>query len=487
MAEAQRTEMVRLESNMKALSPRATEILLGLCVGAVGGALQGTLLPAPLAQSLLFGLLFGAAFALLFAKRATSPGAGLMWGLAFAVLIWLVFPVGVVPLAAGAAGSRSMLQDARERFPQLVSFLLCLGMPAGLALGLWAELRGRVANPKFSWGRAIVAGGFAGTLGGLIFGRWVSSGDYFPLLAGYGTLTFSRGTIILLHFGIALLIGITFGLLFQRDVRGYGSCMGWGLGYAMFWWFLGQLTLLPLAAHKPIDWSADQASFVFGSLVGHILYGLILGVTYATLDRLWVRLFIQSDPLNREVGGVGFHVLQSLSWGCAAGLVGGIVASPLLLATHALPKIVGLDTSLSGSRGLLLHLLVSAVIGMTYGLLFRREASSLGLGVAWGWLFGLIWWFVGPMTILPLLRTGVCDWSTDAASTLLPSLMGHLIYGATTAFVFLLIERRYMRVLLLDPRIAAREARRVRPVGTPAPALWLFALALGVLLPILLG
>jgi len=487
MAEAQRTEMVRLESNMKALSPRATEILLGLCVGAVGGALQGTLLPAPLAQSLLFGLLFGAAFALLFAKRATSPGAGLVWGLAFAVLIWILFPAGVVPLAARTAGSGSMLQDALERFPQLVSFLLCLGMPTGLTLGLWAELRGRVANPKFSWARAIIAGGFAGTLGGLIFGRWVSSGDYFPLLAGYGTLTFSRGTIILLHFGIALLIGITFGLLFQRDVRGYGSCMGWGLGYAMFWWFLGQLTLLPLAAHKPIDWSADQASFVFGSLVGHILYGLILGVTYATLDRLWDRLFIQSDPLNREVGGVGVHVLQSLGWGCAAGLAGGIVASPLLLATHALPKIVGLDTSLSGSRGLLLHLLVSAVIGMTYGLLFRREASSLGLGVAWGWLFGLIWWFVGPMTILPLLRTGVCDWSTDAASTLLPSLMGHLIYGATTAFVFLLIERRYMRVLLLDPRIAAREARRVRPVGTPAPALWLFALALGVLLPILLG
>src|SRR5215468_7429051 len=464
MAEAQKAETVRLESYMKALSPRMTEILLGLCIGAVGGALQGMLLSATLAQSILCGLLFGATFALLFAKRATSPGAGLIWGLAFAVLIWIVFPVGIVPLMAGAAASGSMLHDTRERFPQLVSFLLCLGMPAGLTLGLWAELRGSVANPKFSWGRAIVAGGFAGTLGGLIFGRWVSSGGYFPLLAGYGTLNFSRGTIILLHFGMA-----------------------WGLGYAIFWWFLGQLTLLPLAAHKPIDWSADQASFVFGSLVGHILYGLILGVTYATLDRFWVRLFIQSDPLNREVGGVGVHVLQSLGWGCTAGLVGGIVASPLFLATHALPKIVGLDTSLSGSRGLLLHLLVSAVIGMTYGLLFRREASSLGLGVAWGWLFGLIWWFVGPMTILPLLLTGVCDWSTDAASALLPSLMGHLIYGATTALVFLLMERRYMSVLLLDPRIAAREARRVRPVGTPAPALWLFALALGVLLPILLG
>jgi len=487
MTEPQNAKIMHPDSKVMALPPRAMGALLGLSVGATGGALQGMLLQGSFAQSVLCGVLFGLAFALFFAKRATNPGAGLIWGLAFAVLMWVVFPAGLVPLFAGSPDSKSMLNDARERFPQLVSFLICLGMPVGLALGFSAELRMKVVDLQFSWRRAIVAGGFAGILGGLIFGRWVSSGDYFPLLAGYGTMNFSRSTIILLHFGVALLIGVTFGLLFQRDVRGYGSCMGWGLGYAIFWWFLGQLTLLPLAAHKSIDWSADQASSVFGSLVGHILYGLILGVTYATLDRFWVRLFIQSDPLNREVGGVGVHLLQSLGWGGAAGLVGGIVASPILLATHALPKIVGLDTSLSGSRGLLLHLLVSAAIGITYGLLFRNEASSLGHGIAWGWLFGLIWWFAGPMTLLPLLLTGVCDWSTDAASALLPSLMGHLIFGATTALVFLLLERRYTRWLLLDPRIAAREARKVRPVGTPAPALWLFALALGVLLPILLG
>jgi uncharacterized membrane protein YagU involved in acid resistance len=236
-----------------------------------------------------------------------------------------------------------------------------------------------------------------------------------------------------------------------------------------------------------VDWSPDQGNALFGSLVGHIIYGLILGVIYAAIDRAWLKLFIQSDPLNREPEGPGVNVLRSLSWGALAGLAGGVAAGPVLLATGVLPKLAGFGNGFPGLKGFVIHLTVSALIGMMYGLLFRNEGSSLSVGVPWGCVFGLIWWYVGPMTLVPLLLTGVADWSANAASALLPSIIGHLLYGAATATVFLLLEHRYERWLLLDPKNSLREQRRMRPVGTPAPALWFFALAMGVLLPILLG
>jgi hypothetical protein len=462
------------------------EPLLGCVLGALGGLLQTAVTHTSTLSGGFLGAIFGLVFGLFFAQRASSPGAGLIWGLASSFLLWLISTGRIFYFASLSGHSVTMLQDARAHFPELVGYLLCIGMPVGVGLGIRGALRAPSTDRKFAWGRAIVAGGVSGALGGFIFGGWVSSGDYFPLLVGFGELS-SRPKTIALHFVVAFFIGVFFGLLFQRDVRGYGSCMGWGLGFGIFWWFLGPLTLSPLAAGMPIDWSAEQGSAVFGSLVGHILYGLILGIAYGTIDKIWVRLFIQSDPLNRQIEGPGLHILRSLGWGVTAGFVGGLASLPIMMATGVLPKIAGVSASLVELRPILIHLAVSAVIGMSYGLLFRNETSSSGSSIGWGWLFGLIWWYLGPLTLLPLLLTGVCDWSTDAVSALLPSLLGHLIYGVVTALVFSVFDQHYTRYLLLDPRTAAQERRRLRPVGTPAPALWFFALSLGVLLPILLG
>jgi hypothetical protein len=459
---------------------------LGILLGIGGGLVQSGILNTSLINGALLGGSFGLFFGLFFARRASTAGAGLIWGLSIALLLWFMVPAAATPSRLGIHDPGNMLEDARNRFPELVAYLVCLGMPTGLALGIRGSLPQDGVRKVFRWGRAIVAGGLAGITSGLIFGYWMLKGGFFPLIAGLGDLS-SQATKVCLQFGVAMMIGTTFGLLFQRDVRGYGSCMGWGLGYGVFWWFAGPLTLFPIIRSTPLTWSLDSASPLFGALVGYILYGLILGVVYATFDRVWVRLFIQSDPLNREPEGPGFRLLHSLGWGTLAGLIGGVLSSLLMLAMGVLPHVIGLDIHLSTLTGLLVHLLVSAFIGMSYGVLFRDEGSTLAMSSAWGWIFGLIWWYAGPLTLLPLALTGEIDWRPSAASALLPSLFGHLIYGASTGFVFYLLERRYTNRRILDPRIAARELRRLRPAGTPAPALWFFAMGLGIAIPILLG
>ena len=455
-------------------------VALGLCIGLAGGAIRSLCLHAPLSHGLLIGAGFGIFFALFLIPWATSPGAGLIWGVSTAFLLWLLVQAAESFFKLSAQSSSLMLHDVRQRFPELIGNLVCLGLPVGVLLGLRGARQNQTAGPAFRWGRAIVAGGFAGVASGLIFGYWMLAGEFFPLLAGLGEFR-SQTMAVAAQFGVALAIGATFGLLFQRDVHGYGSCMGWGVGYTILWWFAEPLFLFPLLRHVPLNWSADHASDLFGPLVGHILYGLILGVIYATFDRIWVRLFIQSDPLNRKPEGPGLRILRSLQWGLAAGFVGGVVSSPVMIATNMLPR-----AHHALVEGLLLHLLVSALIGMNFGLLFRDEASNIGVGIGWGWLFGLMWWYAGAMTLLPLLSTGEIDWRPRTAASLLPSAVGHLIYGAVTAFVFLAIERQFSRRRRGVPKTWKPQTGDSSPFS-PAPALWMFVLGLGILLPVLLG
>src|SRR5271168_5038816 len=105
------------------------ETLIGLGVGAAGGALRSAILTSPLTHGVLLGGLFGLAFGLFFAKRATSAGAGLIWGAAsvdggpcrdFAYVEWKRASHGHVercPSAVSRACSLFALPgDARRRW-----------------------------------------------------------------------------------------------------------------------------------------------------------------------------------------------------------------------------------------------------------------------------------------------------------------------------------------------------------------------------------
>ncbi len=168
------------------------------------------------------------------ARRAVSPGAGLLWGLGYAFLLWLAGPAGLFPLLGGSGAASAevsamgMLDTARAHFPELIAYLLLFGLPLGLALGILGSLRPPPGQVRFSWSRALVVGGVAGIVGGWAFGRWMAQVDFFPLIAGL--VNSDSPTVgMMLHYAIAVFIGASFGMLFQRDVRGFGSSLGWGM------------------------------------------------------------------------------------------------------------------------------------------------------------------------------------------------------------------------------------------------------------------
>jgi hypothetical protein len=306
----------------------------------------------------------------------------------------------------------------------------------------------------------------------------MSSGGFYPLVDGL--LNPRSSSAESLHYLAGIVIGCSFGLLFQRDICGIGSSLGWGVAYGMLWWFVGPLTLWPLMAGNGIDWSSSHAADLFGALVGHVMYGLIIGFMYAAVDKIWRRLFTDSDPINREPEGPGLRVWNAAKWGVAASVAGGGLFNILLLSTGYLSMLGGLGLGSSQLKAFAINMAVSAAIGVSYGLLFQRESPNFASAICWGTLYGLIWWFAGPLTLLPLFLTGICDWRLTTAASLLPLLAGHLLYGAVTAGAFYLFEQRHANWRLLDPRVR-------RPVATPAPALWIFVLGVGLLAPIVLA
>src|SRR5262249_44982906 len=145
----------------------------------------------------------------------------------------------------GVMPAMVMLDTARAHFPELVAYTLGFGAPLGVVLGAWGGLQLYPGQPYFSLPRAIVVGGLAGLVGGWAFGKWMAQMNFFPPIAG---LINSESVMVgmTLHFIFAVIIGASFVVLFQRDVRGFGSSMGWGAGYVWLWWFCGPLTILPI-------------------------------------------------------------------------------------------------------------------------------------------------------------------------------------------------------------------------------------------------
>src|SRR5260370_40870581 len=102
---------------------------------------------------------FGLAFGLFFARRATSPGAGLIWGLGSSFLLWILTAGGLFQFVATTGRFAMRFQDAQGHFAELVAYVLSLGVPVGVGLGIRAGFRTATPGKRVAEGRSMVAAG----------------------------------------------------------------------------------------------------------------------------------------------------------------------------------------------------------------------------------------------------------------------------------------------------------------------------------------
>lgn len=135
-------------------------------------------------------------------------------------------------------------------------------------------------------------------------------------------------------------------------------------------------------------------------------------------------------------------ISQRVIHGALAGLVGGLLFGVMMGMMGMLPMIAGLVGSSSAVVGFVVHMVISALIGAGYGLLLGGMTTSWGSALGLGALYGLLWWFLGPLLLMPTMMGMGPQLSPAAMSAAIPSLMGHILFGLATGAAYLWLKQR---------------------------------------------
>ena len=130
--------------------------------------------------------------------------------------------------------------------------------------------------------------------------------------------------------------------------------------------------------------------------------------------------------------------------GAVGGIVGGLVFGLMMAKMGTLPMIGRMIGSPTIAAGWLVHLAISASIGASFAVLLGWLVAGRTSSVVFGTAYGMVWWLLGPLTLMPLMMgmgLGV-NWNLAAAQTMLPSLMGHAGFGMVLGLTYQPVLRR---------------------------------------------
>jgi len=142
----------------------------------------------------------------------------------------------------------------------------------------------------------LLSGGFAGLSAGVVFGAMMQmmnaptpQGGQMPMMAMVAMVVGSSSLIAgwIYHLFNSAVIGAIFGWLIGHRAVSVGSGFEWGVLYGIAWWILGAQILMPVALGMSPFASIMMPSMrmvAMGSLIGHMIYGLILGGLFAVFS-----------------------------------------------------------------------------------------------------------------------------------------------------------------------------------------------------------
>ena len=426
----------------------------------------------------------GAGFGLLVWYQRPEVGETVFWGLTYGAVWWFIGAVTLLPLLSGEPIAWDV-GSARELLPALLGHLVYGGVAAFALVALQgAQYK---AAGAFDVGRsAAVRGVIAGLGGGFLLGLALDDQLGVPAVSAAMTDK-SRLAAWLVVLGIGALAGLGYALLYPRATDGAGPALVRGMAYGFLWWVAVALTLLPLIDGDGLRWSVDDVRAGFGTLPGYLLFlGALLALFYQWLTVI-ERVLLSDDVAYRAYEGVGTQGLRAIGRGAVAGLAGGLIFTIIMVQIGFLTTVASLIDRESAFTGFVVHLIVANLIGLAYGLLFVRCSNDVGSALGWGVAYGVLWWLMGPLTLLPILVGETPQWTVEAATAAYPALVGHLAYGAVLGVTFFWLESRHNPWWITRNEAEAERARRATDqLLSSAPALWVLTVLIVLTIPLLL-
>jgi uncharacterized membrane protein YagU involved in acid resistance len=121
--------------------------------------------------------------------------------------------------------------------------------------------------------------------------------------------------------------------------------------------------------------------------------------------------------------------------GVIGGLVGGLIFGMMMAMMGMMPMIAMMIGSESVVVGWILHLLISAFTGGVFAVLFQGVVNSYASAVWYGVLYGIIWWVLGAIIIMPVILGMGVQFANMFDQMRIMSMMGHVVFGAVLALV----------------------------------------------------